>query len=111
MVLPAFAVPGIGAVVSPVPPFSEVYHNRLSPVAVNAVAVSSTQYSTGELLAVGATGRSLTVTVAISDNEMLQFPLDTSFKVKVVFELTPFTGTVAFPPAGMVTVLVDVPSL
>ena len=108
--LPAIAVPGIGAVASPVPPFSEVYHNRLSPVAVSAVAVSPTQYSTGELLTVGATGRSLTVTVAISDNSMLQFSLDTSFKVKVVFELTPFTGTVAFPSARMGIVLVEVPS-
>ena len=39
-VLPAVAVDGVGAVALPVPPVATVYHSRLVPVAVNAVAVA-----------------------------------------------------------------------
>jgi hypothetical protein len=38
-VLPTIAVEGIGAVELPILPVAAVYHNRLVPVAVNAVAV------------------------------------------------------------------------
>ena len=113
--MPAVAVLGVGAVASPVSSVSEVYHNKLSPVAVNASAGWSTQYWTSELFTDGADGRALTITVAVVPVYVvviatLQFPRVTSVKAKEVFELTPFTGTVAVPPAGMVTVLVKVPS-
>ena len=39
-VVPAVAVLGVGAVVEPVPPVATVYHFKLEPVAVNALAVS-----------------------------------------------------------------------
>ena len=107
--LPAFAVPGIGAVASPVPPVGEVYHNRLSPVAINAVAVSFTQYSTGEPTT-GADGIALTITVAVPINATLQFPLVAPVKFKVTLGLTALTVTVAVPFASMVTVPLEVPS-
>ena len=60
--MPAVAVLGVGAVASPVSSVSEVYHNKLSPVAVNASAGWSTQYSTDELFTDGADGVALTIT-------------------------------------------------
>jgi len=50
------AVLGVGAVELPVPPVETVYHNKLEPVADNALAVSPTQYSIG-LLTIGALGK------------------------------------------------------
>ena len=38
-VVPTVAVEGIGAVALPIPPVATVYHNRLLPVAVKAMAV------------------------------------------------------------------------
>ena len=38
-VVPTVAVEGIGAVALPTPPVAAVYHNRLLPVAVKAMAV------------------------------------------------------------------------
>ena len=108
--LPAVAVLGIGAVGVPVPPVAVVYHNRSVPFAVNAVAVSSTQYFMGELLTDGADGMALTVTVAVAVNKTSQFPLETFVKVKVTSELTPLTVTSTVPSASMVAVLVEVPS-
>ena len=113
MVLPVFAVPGIGAVVSPVPPAWEVYHRRLSPVAVNAPASSPWQYSTDELFTDGASGRALTITVAVVVvNGVLQSPRVMFVKVKVVFELTSLTVTSTDPASSRGTILgdVDVPS-
>ena len=39
VVVPGVVVEGIGAAAVPVPPVAVVYHNRLLPVAVSAVAV------------------------------------------------------------------------
>ena len=61
---PDDVVDGVGAVDEPVPPLTTVYHNRLLPVAVNAVAVAFKQYTTG-VVTPGAVGKSLTVTVAV----------------------------------------------
>ena len=41
--VPAAVVDGTGAVADPVPPVDAVYHNRLVPVALNAVAVDPWQ--------------------------------------------------------------------
>ena len=38
--LPTVVVEGVGAVALPVPPDATVYHNKLFPVAVSAVAVA-----------------------------------------------------------------------
>ena len=62
MTVPAVVVDGVGAVVLPVPPVATVYHKRLVPVAVSAVAVAFWQYVTG-LAAVGAAGIAFTFTV------------------------------------------------
>jgi hypothetical protein len=54
-------VDGVGAIVALLPPVAVVYHAKLVPIAVNALAVASWQYE-GEV-AVGAAGCVLTVTV------------------------------------------------
>ena len=41
--LPDVVVVGVGAVELPVPPVATVYHNKLVPVAVNALAVDPLQ--------------------------------------------------------------------
>jgi hypothetical protein len=62
---PAVVVEGVGAVLLPVPPVATVYHKRLVPVAVNAVAVAFKQYVTG-LVTVGAAGAGFTVIVFVT---------------------------------------------
>ena len=59
--LPADVVVGVGAVDEPVPPVAAVYHSKLLPVAVKAVAVAPSQYVTG-VVTVGADGGAFTVT-------------------------------------------------
>lgn len=61
----AVAVEGVGAVEVPVPPVAELYHKRLEPLAVKAVAVAPTQYVTG-LLTVGAAVPDDTLTVMLA---------------------------------------------
>jgi hypothetical protein len=53
MVVPAFAVFGVGAVALPVPPVGVVYHNKLIPVAVNGQAAEYWQYEMYELTSGG----------------------------------------------------------
>jgi hypothetical protein len=62
--VPLVAVDGVGAVALPVPPLTVVYHNRLLPVAVNAVAVAPSQYVTG-VVTVGTVGIGFTVIVPV----------------------------------------------
>ena len=52
---------GVGAVVLPVPPVAVVYHNKLVPVAVSAVATAFWQYVTG-VVTVGAGVDAVTLT-------------------------------------------------
>ena len=59
--VPTADVLGVGAVALPVPPVATVYHNRLEPVAVKAVAVALWQYVTG-VVTVGAAGVGVTST-------------------------------------------------
>jgi hypothetical protein len=64
-VLPVAEVPGVGAVVEPVPPVAAEYHFKEVPVAVSAVAVAYWQYSIG-VDTVGVAGFALTVTVMLA---------------------------------------------
>lgn len=66
------AVLGVGAVPLATPPTDTVNHERLVPVAVNAVAVAPRQYVTG-LVTVGAVGNGLMVT-SILDRKLSQPP-------------------------------------
>ena len=58
-------VSGIGAPDNAVPPTESVYHFNDVPVAVRAVAVFPSQYTTGELT-VGAAGRAFTTTAMVA---------------------------------------------
>ncbi len=64
---------GIGAVVLPVPPVEVVYHNRLVPVAINAVDVAFKQYITG-VATTGARGNEFTVTFFGVETELPPLP-------------------------------------
>ena len=66
-------VDGVGAVELPVPPDATVYHNKLVPVAVNADAVASLQYTTG-VVTDGAAVAAFTVTT-ICDLGLSQLPV------------------------------------
>ena len=65
-------------VATPVPPVAAVYHNKLVPVAVKAVAVAPWQYEIGEVT-VGAVGCGLTVTVVAA--EVAEQPLSVTVTV------------------------------
>ena len=58
----AVLVDGMGAVAVPVPPDAVVYQSRFVPVAVNALAVAFSQYTTGVVIT-GITGAGSIVTV------------------------------------------------
>ena len=72
---------GVGAVALPVPPVAAVYHKRLVPVAVNALAVASIQYEKG--ITVGAEGEALIVTsiFALALSQLLAFEFVTQYEV------------------------------
>lgn len=53
--MPVVAVLGVGATAELTPPTDTVYHNKLLPVAVKALAVAPMQYPT-VLVTVGGTG-------------------------------------------------------
>ena len=63
--MPAATVLGVGAVALPTPPVATVYHNRLVPVAVKAVAVAFWQYAIG-VVTVGAPGVAVTFTAMLA---------------------------------------------
>ena len=70
--LPAEVVNGVGAVELPVPPDAAVYHNKPVPVAVNADAVASLQYTTG-VVTVGAVDVPVALTVGFFVTGVGQF--------------------------------------
>jgi hypothetical protein len=59
--VPVALVTGVGAVAEPVPPVEAVYHNKLVPLAVKAVAVAFCQYD-AVAVTVGVTGAAFVVT-------------------------------------------------
>jgi len=103
-VFPAVAVEGVGAVALPVPPVATVYHRRFVPVAVNGVAVSFRQYSTGVVTA-GAAGKAVTVTTitALGLSHPFAFVWLTQCEVFPVAEVEG-VGAVALPVPPVATV-------
>ena len=103
-VFPAVVVEGIGAVALPVPPVATVYHRRLVPVAVSAVAVSLRQYVTG-VVTVGAAGNGLTVTTitALGLWQPFAFVWLTQYEVLPAVAVEG-TGAVALPVPPVATV-------
>ena len=65
---------GVGAVALPVPPVAAVYHKRVVPVAVKAVAVAPCAYVTG-VDTEGAVGTVLPVVTCEPDNQLDAVPV------------------------------------
>ena len=73
--LPAVVVIGVGAVELPTPPVAAVYHFKLVPVAVNALAVAFIQYETG-VDTEGVVGIVLPVVTVEPDNQFEVAPVN-----------------------------------